>query len=699
MLMLNQTLLPVSNQTTGVKPALQALTKSLAPVHDYPPQSARAFTRLLKRCNLSTLGALAALAVALCPLPASASTSFSGSVKGGLSPISGAAVKFFAVGNSGYGSAATLLAQTTSNSSGGFTVSGYTCPAGDPQTYVLATGGNAGSGSNAAIGLMALTGTCQTLGSTSFIAVNELTTVASQWGLAQFIDATGMQIGTSPGNASGLTNAVAGAMADLVTSVGTDSSDSGVPAKFLPTGSQCMTSSPPTNCDGLRRLNSLANILAACVMTSGPSSAACSSLFKNTSTPSSRTTLEAAHQAVTNPVRNVKAIFAVQQMLASPPYQPSLKSAPDGWELALLFVPTNAKFNSPVWVALDAPGNVWIVNGGLGAGSVSELPAGNYNDGAVNLAPAGAAFNVPFAVALDTAGDVFVANAADNDIVELPAGNFDAGATHFSPLGARLDGPAALALDVSNNLWVANLFGGAGCQKNPPAVPCGGISELKSRSFTADGFHFVPSAAKFDSLLTIALDSTGNVWTSNEFGNSVSELTAPHHVGLNFAPASAAFNRPIALALDASSNVWVVNSQGGKGCDGAPPCGSLTELPAGNPNGAVNFAPAAAAFLQPNSVAVDSNGNLWVSNAGPSVCEAAICGSVSELSASSPNNGALNFAPPGSGFQQPTLLAIDTSGNVWVSQLGGLTELVGIAGPVSTPIQACLKAGKNVCRP
>jgi len=401
---------------------------------------------------------------------------------------------------------------------------------------------------------------------------------------------------------------------------------------------------------------------------------------------------------VTHPKSNVKALFGLQQM-ASSPYQPSLRSAPDGWELALLFAPASANFNLPVWVALDGAGNVWIVNGGPGGNSVTELPAGDYNN-AINIAPPGAQFFVPFAIATDTAGNVFVANAANNSVSELPAGNFNAGATNLAPTDANFSQPAALALDKSANLWVANLSGGTGCSKSPPAVPCGGISELRAANYSADGVHFAPIAAKFDGLLTIAFDAIGNLWTSNEFGNSVTEFTAakPRQF-INYAPASAGFVRPIALALDAANNVWVVNSSGGSGCGTKVPCGSVTELPASNPSGAVNFNPPSAEILGPNSIAVDSKGNLWVSNAGPSGCESATCGSVSELAAVHPNAGAMNFAPRGAAFQHPTLLALDESGNVWVSQFRGVTEIVGLAGPVLTPIQACLKTGSSVCRP
>jgi hypothetical protein len=695
--MLTQTLSVASNKTILVQPSLQASTDSPSSKEkesDRRLHSIGGFTTKLKRGNLWALTTVLALGSFSLPR-ADAATSFSGLVKGGLAPISGATVKFYAVGHSGYGLAPALLAQTTSDSSGAFSANGYTCPVSNPETYLLAMGGNAGNGSNSAIGLMALTGKCQSLMSSSFVTVNELTTVAAQWTLAQFVDVGGTNIGTSPGNAGGLGNAVAGGLADLVISVGTGAGDSGIPAPFLPAGSQCSLTSAPSNCDGLERLNSLANILSACVLSSGPSSSACNTLFKSTGTPYSGTTLEAAHQTVTHPKRNVKVIWGIQSTLASLPYLPSLASPPDGWELALLFTPASAAFNTPVWVALDGPGNVWIVNGF--ANIVSELPAGNYNDGATNFTPPGAAFSVPFAVALDTAGNVFVANAANNSVSELPVENFNNGAMNFAPSNAAFNGPAALALDKANNIWVANLFGGSGCNASPPAVPCGSVSELRAANYSTDGVNFASSAAKFDRLLTIAVDSAGNVWTANDFSNSITELTAPHRQAVNFAPASAGFDGPLALALDASNNVWVANSP--NVCARGRRCGSLSELPASNRAAALNFAPAAAAIDQPNSVAVDSNGNLWVSNAGASVCVTPPCGSVSELAAANPNKGAVNFAPPGAGFVHPTLLALDASGNVWVSQFTGVSELIGLASPVLTPIQACLKKGKNLCRP
>jgi hypothetical protein len=555
---------------------------------------------------------------------------------------------------------------------------------------------------------MALAGKCNNLRPTSFVHVNELTTVSAQWALRQFIDASGTNIGTSSTNTVGLENAITGLITDLVRSVGTGPEDSGIPAQLLPSSSQCEAFPSGLNCDGLERLNALANILAACVQSSGPRSSECTSLFERSDSAKPATTLTAAHLIVANPKRNVATIWTLQQALLVPPYQPTLTSAPEGWELAIEFIPAAARFSLPVWVAVDARGNIWVVNGF--SPSISELPAGNYNDGATNFAPPNAGLFVPFALALDTAGDVFVANAAGASVSELPAGNFGPGAVNFVPGAAAFSFPAAIAVDKLDNLWIANLGNKAaipcGGVLGPPP-PCGSISELLAGNYATDAANFAPVAAGFNALFTIAVDRAGNIWTTNNSGNSVSELSADNFdLAFNFAPPSAKLNFPVAIVLDNSNNAWIANQFGGSGCALSAinsPCGSVSELLAEDYRQlGANFSPSRAGIVQPNSVALDSDGNVWVSNfAGGATCNqrTAPCGSVSELPAHNYELGGRNFAPLGAGFNHPTLLAIDGSGNVWVSHFDGVSELVGLAAPTLTPIQACLKRGGNVCRP
>ena len=286
--------------------------------------------------------------------------SLSGAVYGGFRPISGAAVTVYQAGD-GYGSGAVPLQSMITDSSGSFTVR-FTPPATPKVLYVVALGGDAGLGSNTAIGLMGVVGQSDNLPAS--VRINEFTTVAAQWALAQFADATGQVVGAPASGAVAFGKAVRQLGAKLA------DSSSGGPASFW--GDQgadeasCTGSLPPSNCDGLERLDTMANILAACVESSGPSSNACKTLFTDSGTPSTGTTLQAGHSIASHPAANVSALFALQS--ASLPFAPVLASAPSAWTLALNF--TDASFSAPLGIAVDGSGNLWVAND---SGSVSEF--------------------------------------------------------------------------------------------------------------------------------------------------------------------------------------------------------------------------------------------------------------------------------------------------------------------------------------
>src|SRR5208337_3781201 len=136
------------------------------------------------------------------------SVTITGSVKTGTTAISGSAVTLYAAGDA-YGSGASMLATAVSAGDGTFSLT-FSC-AGNQETYITATGGNAGQGSNSAIGLMAALGPCESLVSgTSSATINELTTAAAEWSLTQFLDSNGRILGAPPSNTLGLQNAYVG---------------------------------------------------------------------------------------------------------------------------------------------------------------------------------------------------------------------------------------------------------------------------------------------------------------------------------------------------------------------------------------------------------------------------------------------------------------------------------------------------------
>ncbi len=170
---------------------------------------------------LATLAGLGAVAILFSCGAGSArrdvaSTSLRGAVHGGQQPVSGASIQLYAAGATGYGSAAATLltSAVASDASGNFTITGlYTCPSASTQVYLVASGGNPGltpGTNNSALAMMAALGSCGNLNTSTFVNIDEMTTVASVYALAQFMSSGGgANLGASSTNAQGLANAFA----------------------------------------------------------------------------------------------------------------------------------------------------------------------------------------------------------------------------------------------------------------------------------------------------------------------------------------------------------------------------------------------------------------------------------------------------------------------------------------------------------
>ena len=592
-----------------------------------------------------------------------------GQISGGGGPIKGATMTLYAMTANGYGAAAMALATTTSDTDGHFkfTANG-TCPANNPQTYVVGTHGDAGSGTNVAIGLVALSGPCMNLSNTTFVALNELTTAAAEYALARFSDASGTNFGTSSSNLTGLNNSIDAAEANLVISYASNGGaigNVGIPSRFLPWSPSSRRCTADANCDALERLNTVANIVAACVGGSGIASAACDALITNTN--NSVTTLAAAHFIATHPTLNISALFALQPAPSTAPYTPALDEEPADLSLALNFAPADADFHEPYGVAIDASGNVWIAN--YNGKSVTEMNSSggviaNYN----NTNVSGANFNNPIALAFDTSGNVWVANYLGPGVTELSSSgklvaHFDSGDT----TGADFAEPIAIALDGTGGVWVVNFNNNS-------------VTKLDTDGTVVGNFH--PDGADFDQPFSVAIDSTGDAWIPNFKGNTITRLSPDGELVGKYSPGGSKFDGPNFVAIDASNNAWISNYTGN----------TVTELNSGG-DLVGNYDASAAEFDQPYAEAIDGSGNLWVANQTNN--------GVTELSSNGDVVG--NYNPSGAAFKEPYGIAIDASGNVWVTDLesNSLSELVGAANPVLTPMVACLAktSPAAVCSP
>jgi hypothetical protein len=279
-----------------------------------------------------------------------------GLVHGGQQPVTGATIQLYAVGTTGDGSASTPLLSPapTSDANGGFNISGaYTCPSPSSLVYIVASGGNPGlppGTNNAALSMMAALGPCGNLSPSTFIYINELTTVAAVYPLAPYMTSSSA-VGSAPGDAAALAAAFTLASYFANTATGT------TPGTGIPAG----TTVP------VEQINTIGNILATCINSTGGVSGdntACGTLFlltTPTGLPPATDTVTALLHLANDPTLNTASLYDLVTPTA--PYQPSQPQTPPDLSVRLTvpsgFTASTAELDFPPTRATvgSAPGS------------------------------------------------------------------------------------------------------------------------------------------------------------------------------------------------------------------------------------------------------------------------------------------------------------------------------------------------------
>ncbi len=265
----------------------------------------------LSGCGSGTVAGSGPLAVSAIQLQ--------GTVRGGQQPIVGANIKLFAASVTGKGSAATSLlsSSVSTDAKGNFSLAGlFKCVSASDQVYVIATGGNTSSSPNVNHSLMTALGKCGDLTSSTPISVNEVTTIASVYALAPYMNTGSYDVAANSSDAT--------ALATAFTNVRTLAN--------LATGTSVSTSTIGTT-PVLNKLNALSNSLASCIDSSNATP--CGALVAAATPPSSTSvptnTIAATLDIALNTNHNVTQIYTLSG--SDSPFQPALSSAPPDWSL------------------------------------------------------------------------------------------------------------------------------------------------------------------------------------------------------------------------------------------------------------------------------------------------------------------------------------------------------------------------------
>jgi hypothetical protein len=622
-------------------------------------------------------------------------------VHGGQQAIKNASIQLWEVGTTGYGSTPTLLYSTSTSAVDGtfsFPIASWTTnctnvSGSDLSTpvYITSSGGDAGSGTNGAILLIAALGPCLNINTSTFANIDEVTTVAAAYALGQFMNpANPAQIGYLASSSTGIQDAftTAGNLAYI---------GSGTTNALIPNGKG--NGSIPQ-----AEINTLADILAYCVNGSFSGTGNnCSTLFSDAFNASGSTlgtsfstptnTLMAAQQIAAYPGNNVSALFGLAGGTGAP-FQSTLTSAPNDWTIAIQYAANGADKNTNPRVALavDASDNVWIAN--LMEGTAGNVEMLNNQGVPAAFNPETGGISMPTGLAIDAQGNAWVSNAGNSTVVGLcPSGgtcgntfNNTNGCNNNSPCG--INQPYWLAFDGSGNLWVVN--------NGTPS-----LTELFSvgNGLNNNGSFAIYTPSSVVNPEFVALDLSGNAWVadygSQSGGSDAVETLSPHGVSLAKQTGNA-LDDPEDIAIDRNGNIWVGSKADAK-LTVYNSSGTVQSPAGGYSGGGLN---------DPTVVAVDGANRIWTANGGNStISEFFTNANGTTATAISPATGYMS-----SGINGTSWLAIDKAGNVWVSSqtptaiagtsyYGAITEFVGAAAPVVTPLMNALQSGQLAVTP
>jgi sugar lactone lactonase YvrE len=370
-------------------------------------------------------------------------------------------------------------------------------------------------------------------------------------------------------------------------------------------------------------------------------------------------------------------------------------------------------------VAVDPAGNLYIADlrpdiNDPGENRIREVSNGmiatvagngNYADqfGGDGGPATSAELGFPQGVAVDSAGNLYIADTGNgrirevsNGIITTVAGNGGRVQCDNCPATSSSLGASGVAVDSAGNLYIAD--GSARIRK----VSNGVITTVAGGGGLPFGDGGPATSAQLYDPLGVAVDSTGNLYIADLFDERIREVSdgviatvagnGTRGISGNNGPAtSAQLADPNGLAVDSAGNLYIADTSDDsirKVSNG------MIETVAGNGHCCFggDGGPATSALLNfPAGVAVDSAGNIYIADTGNDLIRKVSNGVIATVA----GNGAPLYGGDGgpatsAELDRPCCVAVDSVGNLYISD--GNNRIRKVSNGVITTV-----AGNGTC--
>lgn len=654
----------------------------------------------IRSCVLVVLG----YAFLMTAGPASGADHLSGRVTVGGAPVAKSTVTLWEAN----AAAPNKLAETKTNDDGKFEIRGSAH--GDSILYLVTTGGALkDKDDNPALVLLLVLGEKPP----ETVVVNELTTVASAFTAARFINGQSIS-----GNPLGLRIA-AGNVPNFV-----DLSTGGW-------GKVLLDPLNSTQTTALANLDTLGSLIAAFATVANDNWRA---RFFKASNPTGGTTptntLEALAGIAREPWTSAKELYALfDEAYPQPkdgsrraaPFVPYLAYVPDDFALSLCFA--GGGVYSPGRLMFDAEGNQWSGQNWM-AGSQSGVNT-SIGGGVVKMSPNGTALSPPITgfsgMGIDGVGwgtavtsERVWATSFNGKILVMDFDGKPVGDESDFPFKRNFLGLMGIGVAANGDVWIAD-----GANDQLLTFPGGRVKDGR-----------IVKVAGLKSPFDVVIDDENRVWVSNSQSDKVVRFPANDPTQVESFRAGIGVR---ALALDSKGNVWVASNMS---LDFPPPvipdgasimeqfkiaAGHMLTILSKNPKmvtGVVNMIrpdgsqPAAMGFTGDKKISVpwglniDGNDDVWVGNFwGRGVV--LMAGDNTKGHPPGTKTGDVLHVFQGGSIQMLTDVSIDPAGNVWAANNwnslngaaapdplrptstwgggSGITVIYGVAAPVKPP--------------